>query len=95
MFTVELILGKKTLTIHYVDRLGFAGDSMIKNPPAKQETLGSIPGWTRFPGEGNDNLLQYSCLGSEVQRSLTGYSPWGISLSLSLTHTHINTQCQI
>lgn len=36
VFTVELILGKKTLTIHYVDRLGFAGDSMIKNPPAKQ-----------------------------------------------------------
>ena len=24
--------------------------------------LGSIPGWGRSPGEGNGNLLQYSCL---------------------------------
>ena len=24
--------------------------------------LGSIPGWRRSPGEGNDNPLQYSCL---------------------------------
>ena len=24
--------------------------------------LGSIPGWGRFPGEGNGNQLQYSCL---------------------------------
>ena len=25
------------------------GGSVVKNPPAKQETLGLIPGWTRFP----------------------------------------------
>ena len=24
--------------------------------------LDSIPGWGRFPGEGNGNPLQYSCL---------------------------------
>ena len=32
---------------------------VVKNPPAIQETLGSIPGWGRSPGEGNGNLLQY------------------------------------
>ena len=38
--------------------------------------LGSIPGSGRFPGEGNGNPLQYSCLGNSTD-SLVGYSPWG------------------
>ena len=29
------------------------------------------------PGEGNDNLLQYSCLENTMEMSLAGYSPWG------------------
>ena len=29
---------------------------------------GSIPGWGRSPGEGNDNPLQYSCLGNPMER---------------------------
>ena len=32
--------------------------------------LGSISGLGRFPGEGNGNPLQYSCLESHGQRSL-------------------------
>ena len=35
---------------------------MIKNPPANTGDRGSIPGSGRSPGEGNGNLLQYSCL---------------------------------
>ena len=27
-----------------------------------------IPGWGRFPGEGNGNPLQYSCLGNPTDR---------------------------
>ena len=39
--------------------------------------LGWIPGLVRSPGEGNGNLLQYSCLKNPMeQRSLVGYSPW-------------------
>ena len=30
--------------------------------------LGSIPGWGGSPGEGNDNLQQYSCLENSVDR---------------------------
>ena len=30
--------------------------------------LGSIPGWGRFPGEGNGNPLQYSCLENPMDR---------------------------
>ena len=38
--------------------------------------VGSIPGLGRFPGEGNGNPLQYSCLGNPME-SLASYSPWG------------------
>ena len=51
---------------------------MIKNPPANEGDIGSIPGLGRSLGEGNDNPLQYSCLENpHGQRSLAGYSPWG------------------
>ena len=40
----------------------------VKNPPAMQETRGSIPGWGRTPGEGNDSPLQYSCLENPMDR---------------------------
>ena len=36
--------------------------------------LGSIPGLGRSPGEGNGNLLQYSCLENPMDRE--AYSPW-------------------
>ena len=41
--------------------------------------LGSVPGWGRSPGGGHGNPLQYSCLENpHGQRSLAGYSPWGL-----------------
>ena len=49
---------------------------VVKNPPVNAGDVGSIAGLGRFPGEGNGNWLQYSCLGrSHGQRSLVGYSP--------------------
>ena len=41
---------------------------MVKNPPANARDMGSIPGLGGFPGEGNGNSLQYSCLGNSVDR---------------------------
>ena len=44
---------------------------MVKNPPANAgdaRDLGSIPGSGRFPGEGNGNPLQYSCLENSMDR---------------------------
>ena len=47
---------------------------LVKNMPATQETawnagdLGSIPGSGRSLGEGNNNPLQYSCLGNPIDR---------------------------
>ena len=34
-----------------------------------------IPGSERFPGVGNDNLLQYSCLQSSMDRGACGLQP--------------------
>ena len=34
---------------------GFPGGSVIKNLPANEGDMCSIPGWERSPGEGNGN----------------------------------------
>ena len=41
---------------------------MVKNPPANSGDAGSIPGSGKYLGEGNDNPLQYSCLGNHMDR---------------------------
>ena len=44
---------------------------MVKNPPASAGDagdVGSIPGLGRSPGEGDGNLLQYSCLENSMDR---------------------------
>ena len=45
------------------------GGSVVKNLPANagdERNTGSIPGSGRYPGEGNGNPLQYSCLGNPM-----------------------------
>ena len=41
---------------------------LVKNPPMNAGDPGSIPGSGRSPGEGNENPLQYSCLGNPMGR---------------------------
>ena len=51
--------------------MGIPGGTMVKNSPAKAGDAGdtgSIPGSGRYPGEGNDNPFQYSCLGNPMNR---------------------------
>ena len=48
---------------------------MVKNPPTNAGDIGSIPGSGRSLGEGNDNPLQYSCLGNAMDRGA-----WGITV---------------
>ena len=47
--------------------MGFPGSSVVKNLPANAGDRSSIPGTGRSP-EGNDNPLQYSCLGNSMDR---------------------------
>ena len=48
--------------------LGFPGGSAVKNLPADAGDVGWILGSGRSPGEGNDNLMHYSCLGNPMDR---------------------------
>ena len=41
---------------------GSPGGAEVKASACNVGDLGSIPGSARFPGEGNSNPLQYSCL---------------------------------
>ena len=52
---------------------------LVKNPPAMQETQARFLGGKDPLEKGNGNPLQYSCLENPMdQRSLVGYSPWGL-----------------
>ena len=57
----------------------FPGGSVSKESACNAEDLGSIPGSSRSPGEGNGNSLQYSCLENSMDRGAwqATYSPWG------------------
>ena len=46
----------------------FPGGSGVKNPPASPRDVGLIPRWGRSSGEGNGNLLQYSCWENPMDR---------------------------
>ena len=48
--------------------MGFPGVSVVDNPLANAEDMGSIPSSGRCPGEGNGNPLPYSCLGNLMDR---------------------------
>ena len=41
---------------------------MVGSLPANIGDAGLIPGLGRFPGKGNGNPLQYSCLGNPMDR---------------------------
>ena len=47
-------------------------------------------------GEGNGNPLQYSCLENpHGQRSLAGYSPWGLKESDTTEQLHVHIQNEV
>ena len=52
--------------------LGSAGDA---------RDVGLIPGWGKFPGEGNVNPVQYSCLGSLMDRGAWWATVRGVAKS--------------
>ena len=59
--------------------LGLPGVSHGKKSTRNAGDLSSIPGLGRSPGGRYGNPLQYSCLENPLgQRSLAGYSPWGL-----------------
>ena len=47
---------------------GFPRGAVSKESACNAGDLGSIPGLGRFPGKGNGNPLQYSCLENSMDR---------------------------
>ena len=47
--------------------------------------MGSVPGLGRFPGEGNDNPLQYSCLGTPMNRGAWRATVHGVAKEVDIT----------
>ena len=48
--------------------MGFSGGSVVKNLPSNAGDAGLIPESGRYPGEGNGNPLQNSCLRNPMER---------------------------
>ena len=69
---------------------------MVKNLPANAGDArdeGSIPESGRFPGVGNDNSLQYSCLENSIHRGAWRATVCGVTkgrntIEHPCTHTH-------
>ena len=60
---------------------GFPGGPNGKESACNAEDLGSIPGLGRSPREGNDNPLQYSCLGNSTDRGAWWATVHGVTKS--------------
>ena len=61
---------------------------LVKNLPANAGDArdpGSIPGLERSPGEGNGNPVQYSCLGSPMDRGAWWVAVHGVAKELDRT----------
>ena len=56
--------------------------------------MGSVPGFGRFPGEGNDNPLQYSCLGTPMNRGAWRATVHGVAKEVDMTWQLNNNNIQ-
>ena len=65
--------------------LDFPGGSDGKASVYSAGDLGSIPGSGRFPGEGNGNSLQYSCLGNPMHGGTWQATVYGVKKESDMT----------
>ena len=59
--------------------MGFPHSSVSKESACNARDLGSIPGLGRYPGEGNGNPLQYSCLENPMDRGAWRATVYGLT----------------
>ena len=77
---------------------GFPGGSVIKNPPAKAEDSGSVPGLGRSPGEGNgksSSILAWKIPWTEEPGRLQSMGLKRVWHNWAIDHTHTQTCLQL
>ena len=80
--TPDLTLWAVSLILFYKSVQGFQGGTVVKNPPAKQETWVQSLGWEDpAPEQGNGNPLQYSSLGNPMDRGAWWATVHGVAES--------------
>ena len=68
---------------------------MMKNSPASSGDIrdtGLIPGLERFPGEGNGNPLQSTCLENSMDRGAWQATVHGLTKSWTQVNTHTSRE---
>ena len=77
--------------------MGFSGGSVVKNLPAMQGDVSSIPRSGRSPGGGNGNPLQYSDLENSTDCTVHGVAKSWTRLNdfdfTSLHYTYLGLPC--
>ena len=69
--------------VHVRYIMGFPGGSYGKESACNAGVLGLIPGSGRFPGEGDSNPLQYSCLENSMDRGAWWATVHGVTKTRS------------
>ena len=65
---------------------GFPGGLDSKESAGNEGDPGPIPGWGRFPGEGNGNPVQFPCLGNPMDREAW----WATVPAVTKTRTRLS-----
>ena len=76
-----------------ISQKGLPGGAVVKNLPANAgdaRDMGLISGSGRSPGEGNSNIVQYSCLGNSTDRRAWWSTVHGVAELDMTEHTHIS-----
>ena len=71
---------------------GFPEGTVVKNLPVNSGDTGSISGSGRFPGIGNCNPLQSSCLENSINKGAWWVSPWACKESDTMEHAHATSE---
>ena len=88
---------KKSENLFYnnLKTTGFPGGSVVKNLPVSVGDGGSIPGFQRFPGGRNCNSLQYSCLGTSMDRGAWWVEITGVTNRWTWLSIHTQHCCTV
>ena len=85
-FTSSKSLFKCHFNYEHLIQICFPGGSEVKAYARNAGDLGSIPGLGRSPGEGNGNLLQYSCL----ENPMDGEAWWATVHGIAKSRTQLS-----